>query len=1048
MRKFFRYIRRFAIAGFLIFASLLLVLQIPSLNTRVFQGIVNLVTPSDMHIRIRGIRGAFPFDMTIEKIKIKDNRSVWLEIQNIAVDWRGIDLLYGNIHLANLSAQKLTFWRSPEMVTAESSPGPMTLPRLNIDKLGIEAIELPNLLAGSFQLDGNIQSVLGDSHRVQLDLRFSDLPEHVDTLIYTQKGIDYTLQFKIDRPLLSLSRLSPDFFSKIDTGNVLLDIDIKGDTYFKFATGHVQGEFLDFQTSDNNLQELLGENPKINLVADGDDTGNVRNAHGELILGANRELSFSAVPHKDDDFTAYSLNINIRTPGQEGSILGDIFIKDEGIALENLNFTGLGSNIQGSLKYYTNALSAQLSGKIHDLSALAGVINYPAWGTIDLDMSYHNQDLSLNIVGKSILLGADKTTAANELIVKSNIIEGAGNFNIEAKRDEISIDIGGEVRNWWQEVEVRKLFLIESENPVVYLNKPFTVTYKDGKLMIPDATIRNLDGRLVIKNLELSDTPKGEIILDKVTAKILDPLIDKVEWQGELIGKLAFSEDPSMGYYRGNLKLVDFGRRSELKKTEKLLNLAMDFSHTGQVFTIDVQYKDSTTSDVKGKIQINSNSYIPQETDPFKTSFKGIMDFSVLNGLVWWGDRFKGKMHIEQSAQGTVGKPNSQVKATLSDGYYENAPLGTVIKDIHGTFSYSNEKLAIAGFTGKDLNNGSFILKGSANFQNLFAPTLNMNLDLDKLMLANTDQVVISASGKLSAITIEAHHHQLKGNILINSALINLAQVSSEPKTITVFRTEEELLKKQSKPHKELQTTLDIKIDIPRKLLVQGYGLRSEWKGNLSIIGPANSPQIDGSIHSISGRLDISSKRLILAPSSVSFSTVKGEIIPILDIKTTKQVREYDTFISLLGSSKEPKIEFTSIPTLPTEDVIALILFGKPISEVSAAQSLQLATTMAAVKAGDFSSGAFDSLNHLLGVDDISLQQAETAEAVDGDQESYSLSIGKQLSDRIYVGIDQGLQEGVGTQVKMKVDVTKNTKISVETGTQNTAASYGWEFRY
>ncbi|AIK95940.1 hypothetical protein ID47_03095 [Candidatus Paracaedibacter acanthamoebae] len=212
--------------------------------------------------------------------------------------------------------------------------------------------------------------------------------------------------------------------------------------------------------------------------------------------------------------------------------------------------------------------------------------------------------------------------------------------------------------------------------------------------------------------------------------------------------------------------------------------------------------------------------------------------------------------------------------------------------------------------------------------------------------------------------------------------------------------------------------------------------------------GSINAPHIEGSINSISGRLDISSKRLALAPSSVTFKTHNGDIIPVLDIKATKQVREYDAFIALSGPSNNPNIEFISLPALPTEDVIALILFDKPMAEVSAAQSLQLATTMAAVKAGNFKGGAFDSLNQLLGVDDISLQKAEVSEAVDDDKQSYSLSIGKQMSKRVYVGVEQGLQQEVGTKLKVKVDVTKKTKLDIETGTENTAAGYGLEFRY
>ena len=1042
MARCLQYIRNFSIIAFFTFASVLLILQIPSLNTKVVELIVNLITPSDMTFRIRGINGVFPFDITVDKIKIKDKKSKWLQLDNVAIDWQGVDILYGNIHLLEVSAEKLTYWRAPEM---EGSNDPLTLPRLNVDKIHIDAIEMPTLYSGSFQLNGKIISPENDTHHAQLDLRFSNNPDQVDTLIYDQKGIHYTLKSKIDRPLYNFSKLSPASFSQIQKGKALMDIDIKGDTYFKSVIGHLRGELIDFHTTDTKLQDALGVNPKVILDIEADDTGTVQKAHGNISVGQNRELSLTALPIEAKPST-YKFRINLKTLTQQGQLGGQVSQSKNKFVFNDLHLTGVGSDIQGKA-IYDDTLAAHLTGKIYDLRALSELMGFPIRGEVELNAAYQGQDLALTLKGKSILLGTNKAPFET-VSVTAQIVKGEGPFTLAARRGITTADLGVHVKDAWQQFDIHQLHLTEEKSPLVYLDKPFSIFYRDQKISIPTAAIKFLDGHFAINRLEICDNPTGEIVLDKITARVLNPLIEKVEWQGNLSGKLNLPKDKSKGYYTGFLKLTDFGIDNKLRRTQKLSNHNVLFSHSGKVLTIDGHYSDATTSNLKGKIQFTSTHYFPQESDPMKSSLSGTIDLSALNTIIWWGDRFKGNLTIDHSGEGTVLTSNPSAKITLANGYYENGAIGTILKDIRGVAAYSNHQFIISEFSGRDYDKGAFRMTGDVKFANTSSPHLNLHLDFTKLMLMNTDEAIVTVTGKLDGITLPSTYHQLKGEVLVNSALINLSQVSSEPRTIRTFRTEQELQKKQQKVHQPSSTTVDIKVDIPKKLLVQGYGLRSEWKGKLLVRGPLNAPNIDGGINSISGRLDISSKRLVLAPSSVTFKTHNGDIVPVLDIKATKQVREYESFIILSGPSNNPNIEFISLPALPTEDVIALILFDKPMAEVSAAQSLQLATTMAAIKAGNFKGGAFDSLNQLLGVDDISLQKAEASEVVDDDKHSYSLSIGKQLSKRVYIAVEQGLQQEAGTKLKAKVDVTKKTKLEVETGTQNTAVGYGLEFRY
>jgi TamB, inner membrane protein subunit of TAM complex len=1054
-----RIYRRFLMISLSLLGGLILLLQVPPVNGWMLQGIVTLFMPKGLSVKIHTLRGIFPFESRLGKIKVKDQKSTCLELHKVAVTWRGLDLLRGDIHFTTLSTEKIVLWRPPELPPpAKASSTPFHFPNLAIDQIDLGKLECPPLFSGNFHLTGQLSASPNDSHRLQLNLRFSENPEAVDTLIYDQTGIHYTLRSHINRPLRDFSRLSPEAFQQIHSGKVILDVDMTGKTDFKLATGHVQGEFVDFQVDNPTLQDLLGPHPQIKLQinlradadkTDADKTGPSQQAQGNITLGASREFSFRITPVEKTDFKVYMVSSTLKIKKEQGHLTGKILIQDQGVKCQDLRLTGLGCDLRGEVDY-TDALSCRLSGKIHDLLPLTKLGDYPLQGQVEGTVAYAPQTLVLNLLGQAIRIGSDQ--GIDHLSLTSKIREGEGPVALEIHRADITAHLKAHVQEKGERLDVQHLSC-GTKAPgskalsLLSLPKPFSIFYKDQIFAIPTAKIKILDGRLEVKNFEIGKTPKGELSLDNITATLLDPLVKNVRWQGSLMGKIIFSGDKKE-YYSGTLKVVKFGRRNEFKKIQKLMNLVTNFSHTGQALTIETAYTDSIASTIKGKVQIHTSHYWPQESDPMSTSLKGTLDLAILNAVIWGGDRFKGKLSIEQSSQGTVATPQSHATLTLVDGYYENASLGTILQEIKGTGRYANQKWILSDVKGKDYDKGTFDLTGQVQLQELGMPGLDLHLSVNKLIVVNTDEAIVSLSGKLDGVTLPSHGPQIKGAISVNSALINLGHGSHEPTTIRTFRTEEELTQKEQKIHTDSATTVDIKVDIPKKLLVQGYGLRSEWKGQLAATGPLNSPKIDGRIQSISGHLDIASKRLALAPSTVSFKTAQGELTPILDIRTLKHVREYDTFITITGPADSPKIEFSSLPALSTEGVIALILFDKPLSEVSAAQSLQLATTMATVEAGNFTGGAFDSLNQLLGVDDISLQKAEAAEAVDDGKDSYSLSVGKQLTEKIYVGVEQGVQEDTGTKVKMKVDVTKNTKVDVETGTQNTAVGYGWEFRY
>jgi translocation and assembly module TamB len=255
------------------------------------------------------------------------------------------------------------------------------------------------------------------------------------------------------------------------------------------------------------------------------------------------------------------------------------------------------------------------------------------------------------------------------------------------------------------------------------------------------------------------------------------------------------------------------------------------------------------------------------------------------------------------------------------------------------------------------------------------------------------------------------------------------------------------LTKEKSPPFGQL----NLHIDIPQNMFIRGYGINSQWHGKLNLTGPINSPQIGGSITLQRGQIDIIGKTLQLTKGQIKFIPEEGPIDPILKIVATKSVNDVKAMIKVEGRSSRPEINFASHPILPQEEVVSLILFGKSLNSVTAAQSLKLATAIASIKSSSRDQSITEQFRTAFGLDEIGIQGEDSSD--DNNREltsGYSFHVGKQLTDRAYIAVKQGLTGEASTDVILRYDLTEQAKAELETGTGRDAGAAGlsWEKRY
>lgn len=214
---------------------------------------------------------------------------------------------------------------------------------------------------------------------------------------------------------------------------------------------------------------------------------------------------------------------------------------------------------------------------------------------------------------------------------------------------------------------------------------------------------------------------------------------------------------------------------------------------------------------------------------------------------------------------------------------------------------------------------------------------------------------------------------------------------------------------------------LDLVISAPNRLFVRGRGLDAELGGELRVGGTTANVIPSGAFNLIRGRLEILGRRLDLSEATMQ---LEGSFDPYLRIVASTVADDVRANVVIEGQATAPDVHFTSSPELPEEEVIAQILFGKRLQNLSALQALQLANAVATL-AGRGGDGIVSRVRRGVGLDDLDVQTGE-----DG---STQVSAGKYLSENLYseVTVDQTGK----SEISLNFDLSDTITIKGRVGT-------------
>lgn len=361
---------------------------------------------------------------------------------------------------------------------------------------------------------------------------------------------------------------------------------------------------------------------------------------------------------------------------------------------------------------------------------------------------------------------------------------------------------------------------------------------------------------------------------------------------------------------------------------------------------------------------------------------------------------------------------------------------GMKLQDVAGGIRVTQDGIAVNSVTANLSTGGSLSASGSVGLGDGMPADLTATIRdgryLQPGLLAATVNSQISLKGPLASAVASA---LVQGNILINRADISIPENLSgavSPVAIqhvnapsAVQRQFEEMGGEKpdakARERRNAPPRLDVTVSAPGRIFVRGRGLDAELEGNLRIAGTTDNPQAVGAFNLRRGQLDILTRRMLFSTGTATFS---GSFTPVINFVATTTVASTQINVRVSGEASDPEISFTSSPERPQDEVLALLLFGKSVGNLSAIQVAQLAAAIRTLTGGS-DNGPLAQIRRSLGLDAIDIN-------TDSDGET-SVSVGKYINENIYLGVEQGTGSD-SSRVQVDIDLDRGLKLRGEVG--------------
>lgn len=498
-------------------------------------------------------------------------------------------------------------------------------------------------------------------------------------------------------------------------------------------------------------------------------------------------------------------------------------------------------------------------------------------------------------------------------------------------------------------------------------------------------------------------------------APLLRELQPGLGWQGDLQmaarvnlrSSPSFSADVELLRTGGDLQIEEAGLVDRLGLTD--LRLALTARDGLWRFTQSLA--GSNLGTVRGEQTARTD---PQAWWPgSQAALAGSIQADVDNLATWgaWvpaGWRLGGQLQVQARVGGRLGEPEYTGEIRGRAITARNLLAGVHVQDgeVHITLQGATARIETLKVRAGE---GSASVTGGASLG--AQPRAELKLVAERFaLLSRVDRrVTVSGTAQLS---LEADAVRADGSFKVDEGLYDISRsdAPSLSDDVVVRRAGDApaapgAANGQPAPRRNL--ALNLSLDMGERFRLKGRGLNTRLAGGVKLTTPGGRMTVVGDIRAVDGTYDAYGQKLTIDRGVISFVGVPDN--PRLDIEATRPNTDIRVGVAIGGTAQSPRVRLFSEPDMSDTDKLSWLVLGRASGQLGRAESALLQRAVLALLAGEGESPT-SGLTSALGLDQLSIRQAES-----GGVSETIVSLGRQISQRWYVGYERSLNATAGS---------------------------------
>jgi translocation and assembly module TamB len=311
----------------------------------------------------------------------------------------------------------------------------------------------------------------------------------------------------------------------------------------------------------------------------------------------------------------------------------------------------------------------------------------------------------------------------------------------------------------------------------------------------------------------------------------------------------------------------------------------------------------------------------------------------VLWSLTGIADRqLSGPIGIAADFSGRVQAPQFTGCRRANSLVFEDETYGTRITNLALQGRFTSSTFEITQLSGR-AGSGTVTGRGTVGLASASGFPIDIRLNFDDAQLARGDALGATVSGEVAITNSRAGGALIAGDLRLPNVRYQIVrQGAAEVAELEGVRRKGEPLQRpgatQNADAAPSIWKLDLRLRADNQVFVSGMGLESEWQTDLRIRGTSTQPSMTGNARVIRGTFSFAGQRFEVTTGEVTFTG--GETVnPRLNVAATGEVDDVEITLGISGNAFDPQIRFSSSPALPQDEIMARLLFGGSVTELS-----------------------------------------------------------------------------------------------------------------